>query len=287
MSKSLLLEIEERLIGMSVSERRVAQLCLRNPQDFIRKSLLSISREVFVSKPTVIRFCQRLGFRSFSDLIDSLRVDVVEGVPYIHYGVSESFSTEQVLESICSKTIESIRSFRNLPLEDSFESCAIAISQSLIENKRVQFFGLGGSGFVAQDASIKLQRLGANASALTDSYMQIVGAHHLADGDTAVFISNSGQTIGLIDACQRAHSVRATTIAITKSDSKLYNASQLRLPLDHFERFELYCPMNSRHLQLIALDILTTCVSLKVNSEKLIGNLEVMSNALRQARIPK
>lgn len=44
--------------------------------------------------------------------------------------------------------------------------------------------------------------------------------------------------------------------------------------------------MNSRHLQLIALDILTTCVSLRVNSEKLKVSLEVISNALCQARIP-
>jgi hypothetical protein len=82
-----------------------------------------------------------------------------------------------------------------------------------------------------------------------------------------VVISNSGRTRDLMDACDIARKNGATTIVITATGSPLAAAGHIHLSADHPEGFDRYSPMVSRLLHLMIIDILATCVALRIGGD--------------------
>jgi RpiR family carbohydrate utilization transcriptional regulator len=106
----------------------------------------------------------------------------------------------------------------------------------------------------------------------------------LGAGDCVVIISNSGRTRDLMDACDIARKNGATTIVITTSGSPLASAGNIHLAADHPEGFDKYSPMVSRLMHLMIIDILATCVALRIGGAKLQHMLQGMKNNLRSKR---
>jgi RpiR family carbohydrate utilization transcriptional regulator len=108
--------------------------------------------------------------------------------------------------------------------------------------------------------------------------MQVMSATLLGPGDCVVIISNSGRTRDLMDAADIARKNGATTIAITASGSPLASAC-----LIHLSGYDRYSPMVSRLLHLLIIDVLATCVALRIGSS-LQPILQQMKNNLRNKR---
>jgi RpiR family transcriptional regulator, carbohydrate utilization regulator len=106
----------------------------------------------------------------------------------------------------------------------------------------------------------------------------------LGPGDVVVVISNSGRTRDLMDACDIARKNGVTTIVITASGSPLATAGQIHLAADHPEGYDRYSPMVSRLLHLMMIDILATCVALRIGGAKVQPMLQEMKNNLRSKR---
>jgi RpiR family carbohydrate utilization transcriptional regulator len=143
---------------------------------------------------------------------------------------------------------------------------------------------VGNSGIVAQDAQHKFFRLGINTTAYSDGHMQVMSASILGPGDCVVVISNSGRTRDLMDAADIARKHGATTIVITASGSPLAAAGHIHLAADHPEGYDRYSPMTSRHMHLMIVDVLATCVALRIGGTKLQPLLKEMKNNLRSKR---
>ena len=135
------------------------------------------------------------------------------------------------------------------------------------KGRRIEFFGVGNSGVVAQDAQHKFFRLGVHTVAHSDGHMQVMSASLLGPGDCVVVISNSGRTRDLMDATDIARKHGATTIVITASGSPLASAGHIHLTADHPEGYDKYSPMVSRLLHLLIIDILATTVALRIGEE--------------------
>ena len=78
---------------------------------------------------------------------------------------------------------------------------------------------------------------------------------------------NSGRTRDLMDAADIARKNGATTIAITASGSPLASACALHLAADHPEGYDRYSPMVSRLLHLLVIDVVATCVALRIGPQ--------------------
>ena len=99
-----------------------------------------------------------------------------------------------------------------------------------------------------------------------------------------IIVSNSGRTRDLTDACDIARKNGATTIVITTSGSPLVSAGHIHLAADHPEGFDRYSPMVSRLMHLLIIDILATCVALRIGGATLQSKLQSMKNNLRSIR---
>ena len=276
--------IRASLTSLAPAEQRVGKLVLADPRAFTNLPVSALADRSHVSKPTVIRFCRSMGYDGLTDFKRKLAGTVSEGVPFIHRSVDADDKTGDVLVKVIDNTVAAFLKYRNDASTAAIEKAALALVGTCKNGRRVEFFGVGNSGIVAQDAQHKFFRLGLNAIAYSDGHMQVMSASILRPGDCVVVISNSGRTRDLMDACDIARKNGATTITITASGSPLAAAGHIHLAADHPEGYDRYSPMVSRLLHLMIIDILATCVALRIGGANLQPMLQEMKNNLRSKR---
>jgi RpiR family carbohydrate utilization transcriptional regulator len=280
----MLERIKASLPSLAPAEQRVGKLCLADPRAFAKLPVSELADRAHVSKPTVVRFCRSVGYDGLSDFKLKLAGTVNEGVPFIHRSVDADDKTGDVMVKVIDNTVAAFLKYRNEASSVAIEKAVDAIVNAYEAGRHIQFFGVGNSGIVAQDAQHKFFRLGINTTAYSDGHMQVMSASILRPGDCVVVISNSGRTRDLMDACDIARKNGATTITITASGSPLASAGNIHLSADHPEGFDKYSPMVSRLLHLMMIDILATCVALRIGSNKLQPLLSEMKHNLRSKR---
>jgi RpiR family carbohydrate utilization transcriptional regulator len=237
-----------------------------------------------VSKPTVVRFCRSMGYDGLVDFKLKLAGTVSEGVPFIHRSVDADDKVGDVLVKVIDNTVAAFLKYRNDASTLSIEKAVDALVSTYENRGRIEFYGAGNSGIVAQDAQHKFFRLGINTIAYSDGHMQVMSASLLRAGDCLVIVSNSGRTRDLMDAADIARKHGATVICITTSGSPLALASHIHLAADHPEGYDRYSPMTSRLMHLMVIDVVATCVALRIGSAQLHPLLKEMKNNLKSKR---
>ncbi len=280
----MLTRIRQCIDRLTAAERRVADWVLENPHRSVSAALASVARSARVSEPTVVRFCRSVGYDGLADFKRKLVGSVSEGVPFIHRSVDVDDKTGDIMVKVIDNTVAAFLKYRNDASTGAIERAAQAMVDTYRNGKRLEFFGVGNSGVVAQDAQHKFFRLGVNTIAYSDGHMQVMSASMLGPGDCVVIISNSGRTRDLMDACGIARRNGATTIVITATGSPLAGAGDIHLSADHPEGFDNYSPMVSRLLHLLIIDVLATCMALRLGSDVVQPRLREMKQNLRSKR---
>lgn len=280
----MLQRIKSSLSNLAPAEQRVGKLLLTDPRTFSKLPVTELAERAQVSKPTVVRFCRSMGYEGLSDFKLKLAGSLSEGVPFIHRNVGAQDSSNEVLVKVIDNTVTAFLKYRNDASSAAIDKAAEAIALTLKKGKRLEFFGVGNSGIVAQDAQHKFFRLGFNTISHSDGHMQIMSASLLGPGDCLVVFSNSGRTRDLLDSCEIAKKNGATTIVVTASGSPLSTTGKIHLSADHPESYERFSPMVSRLLHLMIVDVLATAVALRIGSTQLEPMLRSMKQNLFNKR---
>ncbi len=280
----MLERIKSSLSNLAPAEQRVGKLLLTDPRTFSTLPVTELAERAQVSKPTVVRFCRSMGYEGLSDFKLKLAGSLSEGVPFIHRNVGAQDSSNEVLVKVIDNTVTAFLKYRNDASSAAIDKAAEAIALTLKKGKRLEFFGVGNSGIVAQDAQHKFFRLGFNTISHSDGHMQIMSASLLGPGDCLVVFSNSGRTRDLLDSCEIAKKNGATTIVVTASGSPLSTTGKIHLSADHPESYERFSPMVSRLLHLMIVDVLATVVALRIGSTQLEPMLRSMKQNLFNKR---
>jgi RpiR family carbohydrate utilization transcriptional regulator len=289
----MLERIRASIPALPPAEQRVAKLLLADPRSFATLPVAELAERAHVSKPTVVRFCRSVGYDGLADFKLKLAGSVNEGVPFVHRSVDDDDKAGDIVVKVVDNAVAALLRYRNAAAHQSVERAIAALADAgrrSGEGARIEFYGVGNSGIVAQDAQHKFFRLGVNAHAVSDSHVQVMSATMLKPGDVAVVISNSGRSKDLIDVADIARRRGAMVITITASgsplalDSRVAGASGILLAADHPEDADRYSPMVSRLLHLMIVDILTTGVALRLGSAQLRPALQAVKKNLRERR---
>jgi len=280
--------IRASIPALPPAEQRVAKLVLADPRSFASLPVGELAERSHVSKPTVIRFCRSVGYDGLADFKLKLAGSVNEGVPFVHRSVDDDDKPGDIVVKVIDNAVSALLKYRNAAAGHAFERAIAALAGACRQQRRIEFYGVGNSGIVAQDAQHKFFRLGVSATAISDGHVQVMSATMLKPGDCAVIISNSGRSRDLIDVAEIARRKGATVIVIAASASPLARdaqaAGEILLAADHPEDYDRYSPMVSRLLHLVIIDILTTAVALRLGSAELRPMLQEIKKNLRVKR---
>ncbi|MEM5424119.1 bifunctional transcriptional regulator/glucokinase [Paraburkholderia sp. BR14263] len=258
-SSAVFERIRQMRDALTPAERRVADLALNHPRSIINDPIVDIARKADVSQPTVIRFCRSLGCQGLSDFKLKLATGLTGTIPVSHSQVHLGDTATDFGAKVLDNTVSAILQLRE---HLNFEQVENAITL-LNGARRIEFYGLGNSHIVAQDAHYKFFRFGIPTIAYGDLYMQAASAALLGKGDVIVAVSKSGRAPELLRVLDVAMQAGAKVIAITSSNTPLAKRATVALETDHIEMRESQLSMISRILHLLMIDILAVGVAIR------------------------
>jgi len=258
----MLSRIETNRHALSAAERRVADWVLANPQRVVASPLTKIAAAVGVSEPTVVRFCRSVGGKGFSDFKVRVAQDLASNVGLVHADVRHGDDVTDILAKVMGSSIRELSALQR-NLDPGCIERAVAV---LAAAERIDFFGIGASGIVVDDAQNKFFRLGVPCATYRDAPTMLQAAA-IADATHAVIaVSKTGASGPVVEACRQAGRNGAGVIAITSPLSPLAAAAGLVILLDVREDTSVYTPMSSRLAQLAVLDVLQVAFALALGA---------------------
>ncbi|HEY2019741.1 bifunctional transcriptional regulator/glucokinase [Paraburkholderia sp.] len=258
-SSAVFERIRQMRDALTPAERRVADLALNHPRSIINDPIVDIARKADVSQPTVIRFCRSLGCQGLSDFKLKLATGLTGTIPVSHSQVHLGDTATDFGAKVLDNTVSAILQLREHLNFDQVERAIDLLNGA----RRIEFYGLGNSNIVAQDAHYKFFRFGIPTIAYGDLYMQAASAALLGKGDVIVAVSKSGRAPELLRVLDVAMQAGAKVIALTSSNTPLAKRATVALETDHIEIRESQLSMISRILHLVMIDILAVGVAIR------------------------
>jgi len=252
-------KIRSAEVTLSRSERKVADQVLRDPEKIVEASIQQLAKMASVSEPTVVRFCRAIGCDGYHDFKLRLARSIASQDTFFFRDVAATDSSREISEKLIDSAIASMQHIRN---ELDYQAIDQAIGL-YCEAERVEFYGSGGSGLVAEDAQLKFFRLGKPAIAYVDPHVQKAAASLLDSRSLAVVISYTGKNKDAIEAAELARNGGASVLSVTRTSSPLALLSHLNISVDINEDSDTFSPLKSRLVQMMVLDILAVGIALR------------------------
>jgi RpiR family carbohydrate utilization transcriptional regulator len=277
---SVLEKIREGRHAFRQSEQRVGEYILTHPREVISLPITELAEAIGVSEATIVRMCKKIGFRGFHELKIGLASENVQPLQTVHEQIQEGDNMESIIRKVFAANIQAMNSTLNvLPVRD----LTLAVD-ALSDARQIHFYGVGGSGSIAQDAAHKFMKTGKPVAAYSDTHMQVMAASLLEKGDVVVGISHSGSSRDIIEALELAREKGATTIGLTHyAKSPIDKVLDIKLCTASNETFYRTESTSSRIAQLSIIDALFIGVSLR-NPQKAIDNIQSTREAITTKR---
>ncbi|QCX34322.1 MurR/RpiR family transcriptional regulator [Caloramator sp. E03] len=269
-------KIKSLINNMKPSERKIAEYIINNTEKISDLSIVELAKESNTSEASIVRFCKTMGYKGYQDMKIKISVDFTYKAKSIQGFVNADDSVEMIISKISKNNMQSIEKTMNILDKNDVERAA----EALINARKINFYGVGASAIVAQDAMQKFTRINEFCTAYNDIHLQLASASNLTNGDVAVGISYSGRTSDTVDVLKIAKNAGATTICITKfGNSPITEVSDIKLFIYSTEAIFRSAAMASRIVQMNVIDILFSIVACR-KYDKIIKYLENTSEAV-------
>lgn len=261
--------IESFFPTLSKTEKRIAQYSLLNKDKIAYQTLQELSQNLKVGEASIIRFCQKLGCRGFSELKLIISKEEVQDEKNFENYVS------QIQESL-HQSIDNTFSLQNM------EKLNQAI-EWITQKERIFLYGVGSSGLTAQEAQAKFLRYGKMCYLLKDSHFQLMSSAILKENDLVIAFSLTGYTKEVIEVLEVAKKSAASILLVTNQPfSPAAKLADLVILTSGKETPLKGGSLSAKISQLYVVDILSTGYALK-NRETAKQMLEKTSASI----IPK
>ncbi|MBS4206682.1 MurR/RpiR family transcriptional regulator [Bacillus sp. FJAT-50079] len=187
--------------ALSTSEKKIANYVLNNIDSVPFESISDLSNKIGTSPSTITRFCRKLEYNSYVEFQTLLKTEAIKTTDYDD--IAEKVIGYYQLTLNYSKSI-----FQKVSPE--------VLVNDIKHSNKIVILGIGSSGLTATEFALRLNRMGINSVALTDSYTMFAQAVLLNSDDLIIAITNSGETPEIIKTCRVAKKNRVKIAAITK-----------------------------------------------------------------------
>jgi DNA-binding MurR/RpiR family transcriptional regulator len=208
-------QLRSLLPALAPAERRVGEVIVSDPGGAARLTITDLAGEARTSETTVIRFCRSVGVDSYPALRLLVAAWTGRNEAMDQPRLAPEIDPDDDLASVVTRIGQSATS----AVRETADSIDLAeldrAVAAVVAARRIDTYGVGASGLVAEDLQRKLHRIGLSAWAWPDPHMALTSAANLGAEDVLVAVSHSGRTTDTLDPVIEAHSRGARVIAIT------------------------------------------------------------------------
>lgn len=248
---------------LSPAERQVAEAVRADFEGATRITIAELALRAGVSQPTISRFCRSLGCDSFNAFKLELATTLAVAAAYLRTDRVFDDDIGHLAQSIMMRAAGAVRE----ALEQLDTAAVGAAIAAFASSRRIDIYGQGGgSAAVAEDAKLRLFRLGIPVIAFVDGHQQRMSAATLRPGDAVLAISNSGRSKPVVEAVSIARSFGAATVALTRPGTPLAHTAETVIPLVIAEGEDILVPTPSRYAHLAVVDTIATGVAARLGA---------------------
>jgi len=218
---NVLEQIGRKLPYLNPALRQVGEFIVEHPVVAKTMTITQLAAECDVAESTVSRFVRELGLERYAALrlgiaeaLARARPDVPEPErQYIYEGVTRNDSSTAIIDKIARRSHQVLRRTAS-----GLNAAAIEQAVGLIDAAGlVVLCCMGASSIAAEDATMRFTRAGKKCLFFHDQSLQVMTATIATANDVVVGISDSGESLPVVEALQRARANGVSTIAITSA----------------------------------------------------------------------
>ena len=280
---SILLKINTLRDSLSPNEQLLVDFILNNPEQIRYLSSQQLAKTVGISQASVVKFAQKLGNTGYTDfkfaLSESLHNNKKAPSAKLHGQISLDDSFDVMADKMVASKYAVLTKTRAINDKDSYESA----SKMLLKARRILLCGIGASGLIGRDFSLKLQKLGIASTTEPDSHVQLANIANYGRADLLFVISESGETPEVLSVTRLAHVNKVPIISLTGYGSNSINKlADIKLFTVADEDSARLSSILARTAQELVID--TLFILLTQHSAKGRKMLEASNQALRDYR---
>ena len=276
--KSILEQLQAPEFKASKTDRILMEYIRANVENVPHTAIAHLAADSGVGEATITRFVKKMGFPNLSGFKLALARELTESSHRyiinnnIEAGESALETGRKLLDvniGTLEKTLESLS-------DGVIERCAALMCAA----KRLQFIGLGNSGFIAQDSAYKFYRIGLESFGLDNGHSMMIMAALARPGDVVAAVSHSGHSPEVLKAVRLAKENGATIIAITANrTSPLCEISNLVVPYQAEETLLETGSISVKIAQFFIMDLIYTQI-VKEKPEMAVENKKRTTQAV-------
>ncbi len=252
--------IQGSYVSLRAAEQRVADFILKNAEELIYLTVTELAERTQTSESTVVRLCQKIGYKGYQEFKIVLARDLVEPTEAIYDRIQETDALGAIKTKVFAANAQALQDTLEVLDDVDLQRAIDAVASA----ERVEIYGVGGSGSIAIDAYHKFLKLGIAAIAISDSDLMGMSAALLRPGTVALGISHTGMSRDVCEALEHAKTGGATTICIThRATSPITKVADIKLFTAAKETAFRSDAMSSRIAQLSIIDTIYVGVALK------------------------
>jgi DNA-binding MurR/RpiR family transcriptional regulator len=209
-----LLKIRGMLEQMSVIERKLADFILDNAHLLRDYSSQQLADAVGTSQSSVVKFCQKLGYKGYPDLKLAVNEAVITATT-LNRDNNEPDPTQNGLVNLVEQLQFSLQSHLRGILDVNSEKALQDSADLLAQADKVLIAGFGKSGIVAHDMQFRLLQLGKLALLHSDPAIALQLASTLSHDSILLLVSESGHNTDLLKLAKYAKQRQIRIISLT------------------------------------------------------------------------
>ncbi|WP_159084575.1 SIS domain-containing protein [Dongshaea marina] len=213
-----LTKIKQLMDSLSDNEQRIAHFIVQSSELVCKLSSVELAQRVKVSQSAIVKFCQKVGYRGFTDF----RLDLSKGQgeaqqswgdpSYVHNDIARGDSLAVIADKLMHEKMMALKLTHQLNRSDDVE---LAVDM-LVESRSILLSGIGASWHVAEDLSQKLSKIGQRATCHQDLHAAFAALPHMDHQDLLLVISYRGEQRQLCQLAEQARKRRIPLLLITR-----------------------------------------------------------------------
>lgn len=239
----------------TASERKIADLLLKNPKGFLEATTAKIGDKTQTSSAAVVRFAKKLGYAGFP----ALRLDIALAMSDNEQPALSEIAADEPFDDILAKTSTRFKLIPDVVAQQNNADNFLTATQLIEQAQHIFVYGIAASSLVAQDLQQKFTRIGIEVTYHADFHQMITSVQAIAtDNDISIIISESGNTYETLKFQKISLDLHLKTIVMTSNpDTSLATNSQavLQTATQEFDKVR-FASTTGLLSQLYVVDIL-------------------------------
>ncbi len=263
------LKLREVKKDLSTKELKVSEYIIANTQALKNMSIQTLAKLNHVSTSTILRLCNKLGYKGFSDF----KVDLIGSIP-------QKLSTEILQDDInLNDSLEDVNSKVQAMEKSSIDETHSIVNvnalnsaiELIIQSNKIVIFGVGSSGLVGKELEYQLIKIKKDVNCHFDPHMSRNLISTLDNSDLVIIISHSGETPDCVELLKLAEQSFVPSIAITKmGQSQISSLASIVLHTTSMEHASRLIPIRSKISQISVVNMLLTNLFIRKYDERLL-----------------